>query len=114
VTTSPWAAQRLITHRDARRSRGPLRPDTTLIYTGLKGANSDSAKIASDRMISRAVKAAGFRTQDQITVGGLSLWRAAHTALHHGLEAGAAIHGTDPLNLLRKLTHAADRSYRVA
>jgi hypothetical protein len=54
--------------------------------------------------------AAGLADAPGATPGGLSYWAAAHDAVHHGLDAGAATFGTSIDVMLRRILHRGDRS----
>lgn len=112
VELDDWGNRQLIGLRAERSTAFPVDPRRPIVYGGDKPVDSQTAKTAYAGAIETARVAAGLANTPGITPGGLSYWAAAHTTVHHGLAAGAARHGTDPLNLIRKLTHAAEGAWR--
>jgi hypothetical protein len=116
VALDPWAAEALAdwrTERGAKDKPGNasrVASGRSVIYTGGKALDSDSARIAADQQIGKAVQIADLNRELGFSAGSLRLWAAArHVNEFATLIHAADIAGLDPLELHRQITRAADR-----
>jgi len=84
----------------------------SMIYTSTRSLGSVHAVKSYLQAIDVVRTAAALDHLPGTTAGGITFWAAANAAVWQSVDRAAAIHGTDSLNLLRKLTHVIDRAYR--
>ncbi|SDC45227.1 hypothetical protein SAMN05660690_1494 [Geodermatophilus telluris] len=116
VALDPWAAEALTDWRTERKAKDKpgnasrVASGQSVIYTGGKALDSDSARIAADQQIGKAVEIADLNRELGFSAGSLRLWAAArHVTEFASLIHAAAIAGIDPLELHRQMIRAADR-----
>ena len=83
----------------------------SMIYTARGNPGTAAATMSFIKAFEVVRTAACLDGLPGTTPGAVSFWAAAHATVWQGLDKAAAIHGTDPANLLRKLTHVSDRAY---
>ncbi|GAA1236014.1 hypothetical protein [Oryzihumus leptocrescens] len=112
VALDPWSQTALQDWQAEASAAGrPLIANWSVVYDGAKELTHQSAKNSYDHHINLTLEVADLAWIPGLTSLSIGEWAAAHAALHHGLDAGAAVMGVDALNCLRKLTKADTRAY---
>jgi hypothetical protein len=116
VDLDPWSAAALDDWKreDSTSGRRPLIPNWSIVYSGAKPLDHQSATTCYHALIAATLATADLDWIPGLTPLAIAEWAAAHTTYHHGLDAGAAVMGVDPVNCLRRLTKAANRAYKTS
>lgn len=92
-----------ITAWEAEAASPGFTPPRSVLYTGTRPLNSDTAMKCYVKAIVGCREAAGLAHAPGTTPGGISMWSAAHDVAFRGLQTAATRHGTTPARLLTKL-----------
>ncbi|GAB3077668.1 hypothetical protein [Pedococcus soli] len=115
VVLDAWADAALTQWRtEAANGARPLQTDWSMLYDGRQPLTSQSAKNSYDHHINLTLETADLAWIPGLTSMALAEWAAAHATLHapRGLDAGAAVMGTDQTICLRRLTRGTSPTAR--
>jgi hypothetical protein len=120
VALDPWNAEALTdwhAERHAKDKPGKasnVDPTTSVLFTGKKPLNSDSAQKAADQQVRKAFTIADLERELGFSAGSLRLWAAArHVTGFVTLITGADVAGIDPFVLHRQVTRGSDCRLRA-